>query len=118
MSRERRTDNRVDIDWKVRIGKRGLGVANGQAKNASISGLYMATSLDLQKGDRAMLEIRIDSDSSVPPVLCEAVVVRKDQKEGLESISYGLQFSRMDDDALQRIFTVIAELWGAQESLE
>lgn len=118
MSRERRRDNRVDVDWTVRIGRRGASVTSVKAKNASISGIYVETALVLQIGDRILLEIHVDTTQGSRPILCEALIVRRNAAPQSNIYGYGMQFTRIDDEALQRILIVITELWAGQSSTD
>jgi PilZ domain len=116
MSRDRRKDNRVDVDWTARVGKRGLGVAKGKIQNASISGIYLETTLTLETGDHVLVEIHIAAAEGSRPILCEAFIAHKDELAHQRSHGYGMQFTRIDDEALQQILGLITELWEQQQA--
>lgn len=118
MSIQRRKDNRVEVDWVTRVGKRGIGVARGTIRNASISGIYVETTLALTAGDHVLLEIQIESTDDARPILCEALIARKNEIAEQRSYGYGMQFTRIDDEALQRVLTLITELWMVQHPPE
>jgi Tfp pilus assembly protein PilZ len=115
MSEQRRRDNRVDVDWVARVGKRGIGVAKGQVQNASISGIYVETTLVLSTGDHVLLELQVDIDENSRPILCEALIARRTENSQRRNFGYGMQFTRIDDEALQKILSLITELWSAQQ---
>jgi hypothetical protein len=111
MSIENRKDNRVAVDWLVRVGRRGLGVARGKVRNASLSGIFLETTLSLPKSEHVLLEIQAEEGS---PILCEALIVRKMENGQHGIYGYGLQITKIDDDALQRLLEIISSRWMAQ----
>jgi Tfp pilus assembly protein PilZ len=115
MSQQGRRDNRVNVDWIARVGKRGIGVAKGRVQNASISGIYVETTLALSTGDHVLLELQVDIEEGSRPILCEALIARRNEDTQRRSFGYGMQFTRIDDDALQQILQLITELWSVQQ---
>lgn len=112
---QRRRDNRVNVDWVARVGKRGIGVAKGRVQNASISGIYVETTLALSTGDHVLLELQVDIADDSRPILCEALIARRNEDTQGRSYGYGMQFTRIDDEALQQILELITELWAIQK---
>ena len=104
-------------DWTARVAKRGVGMAPGQVQNASISGIYVETTLVLATGDHVLLEIQTDTAEGSRPILCEALIARKDTGPQPRHHRYGMQFTRIDDEALQKMLVLVAELWSLQQEL-
>ena len=106
MSDESRQYHRTSVDWPARAGRKGLGVAIGRVKNASLGGVYFVTTFDLPIGDHALIEIQIAPGDK--PVLAEGKIARK-QPLPVKRSGYGIQFTRIDDMSLMRLLSVLAK---------
>lgn len=115
MSRERRRQNRVDTDWHVRMGRRGLGVADGKISNASLSGVFIETSLDVNEGDHVLMEIDTKTSDEAHRFLSEGQIKRKKILGENNLFGYGIQFLRISDSAIQHLLTLIVPLWEEQK---
>lgn len=106
MSIERRQHQRIHVDWPARAGRKGLGIAPGRVKDASIAGIFIETSLTVSMGDQVLIEIQIDANEK--PVLAQGKIMRT-QSIRNGHFGYGIQFTRIDDESLQRLLAVLAK---------
>src|SRR5690606_14099114 len=89
MTDERRQHNRVAVDWHARIGRKGLGVMKARVKDASIGGVYLYTTLDVELGDSVLLELPMGDEPENKTALIHAKIARRDLK-GEKLFGYGL----------------------------
>lgn len=115
MSRERRLQTRVDTDWRVRVGRRGLGVANGRISNASLGGVFIETALNVNEGDQVLMEIDTKALGEENRFLSEGQIVRKQILGDSGQFGYGVQFVKISDAAIQHLLNLIVPLWSSQK---
>jgi len=109
MSIDRRQHARSAVDWPARVGGRGLGIAPARIKDASIGGVYLETTLAVEVGTQVLLEMKMPAGDDKQPVLAEGKIMRAaviDQRRR----GYGIQFTRLEDKAMQQLLEVIAQL--------
>lgn len=107
MSRERRRHDRIAVDWPARVGGRGLGVLPARIKDATIAGVYVETKLAVDVGAHILLEMQTDNSQRI---LAEGKIMRSQTLEQ-SRYGYGIQFTRIEDDALQKLLSLLAEKW-------
>jgi len=105
----------VDTDWRVRVGRRGLGVVDGKISNASLGGVFIETSLNVNKGDQVLMEIDAKAGGEANRFLSEGQIVRKKILGDSGQFGYGVQFVKVSDAAIQHLLNLIVPLWKAQK---
>lgn len=114
MSRERRQHHRVNVEWSARLGRRGLGVAHARVRDASLSGVYVETTLDVEEGDHVLLEIQAGPTPATEPMLTEGLIMRKQSIANGAARGYGIQFTRINENSLQHLLELLAQNWSAR----
>lgn len=111
----RRQHNRVDVQWRARLLKKGNNVASAVVKNASLGGVFVETTIPFQVHDRVLLEMHLSDHAQAHRIVCEAEVMRKTQVE--ERYGLGLRFTRIDDGDLTHLLAIIAGAWSHGETV-
>lgn len=115
MITERRQHNRIDVSWKARLLKKGVGVAGSTVENVSIGGVLVRTTLKLELRDHVLLEFETSDKSSPRRIVCECELVRSIPEADPARFNYGLRFHRIKDDDIGYLLMLIAQRWHAGE---
>jgi hypothetical protein len=117
-SHERRSANRVTVNWAARVGRKGFGVAGARVRDIAIGGALIETELRIPPAAHLLLEISAIHNGSARKLLIEGEVMRAVDEAGEMSRGYGIRFLRLRDDDLFFLLAVVAELWAAGAGTE
>jgi hypothetical protein len=112
-SREWRGANRVAVNWKARVGRKGLGVVGARVRNIAIGGAFIETSQRFVQTESVLLEIAALHGGKARKLLVMGEVVRVVEPTHECGWSYGIRFLQLHDDDLFFLLAVVAELWAA-----
>lgn len=98
MGRERRQHGRLRTNWPARVGWRELGIGQAVIRDISKDGMFLETLLIANKGDRLLIEFKVD-DQGVK-ALAEGTIERV-AAASAPLKGYGIRVTRLDPVALR-----------------
>ena len=109
----RRRNNRVDVDWRARVGRRGVGVSGAWIRNISIGGMYLESERQFESGTNLLMEIQVAHGGEPRKILAEGVITRAQAAGSTAPLyGYGIRFRQIADADLHYLLAVVADLWS------